>query len=184
MSLVDCPECGKEISDKAASCPHCGMSIAKNSSQPIQKKKMGCLQRLLLGFALFVALGFILANVLGPRTKQNTTVGSEGAAKEEPQRKPYELVKITKNSLDPSALDSILVITVEITNYNKYPVKDVTIKCVHKAKSGTEIDSNTRTIYDTFYPKEPKVIDKFNMGFIHSQVATTICEVTGAVQAR
>ena len=24
MALIKCPECGKEISDKAASCPNCG----------------------------------------------------------------------------------------------------------------------------------------------------------------
>lgn len=24
MALINCPECGKEISDKAAACPHCG----------------------------------------------------------------------------------------------------------------------------------------------------------------
>ena len=24
MALINCPECGKEISDKAASCPNCG----------------------------------------------------------------------------------------------------------------------------------------------------------------
>jgi hypothetical protein len=27
MALINCPECGKEISDKAASCPHCGNPI-------------------------------------------------------------------------------------------------------------------------------------------------------------
>lgn len=27
MALVRCPECGKQISDKAESCPNCGMSI-------------------------------------------------------------------------------------------------------------------------------------------------------------
>ncbi|MCB7038990.1 zinc ribbon domain-containing protein [Eggerthella sinensis] len=27
MSLVECPECGKEISDKAASCIHCGYPL-------------------------------------------------------------------------------------------------------------------------------------------------------------
>ena len=27
MSLINCPECGKQISDKAKSCPNCGMSI-------------------------------------------------------------------------------------------------------------------------------------------------------------
>lgn len=27
MSLIKCPECGNEISDKAAACPHCGCPI-------------------------------------------------------------------------------------------------------------------------------------------------------------
>lgn len=27
MALIKCPECGKEISDKAKSCPHCGCPI-------------------------------------------------------------------------------------------------------------------------------------------------------------
>lgn len=29
MSLIRCPECGKEISDTAASCPNCGYSFQK-----------------------------------------------------------------------------------------------------------------------------------------------------------
>ena len=28
MALISCPECGKEVSDKAESCPHCGVRIA------------------------------------------------------------------------------------------------------------------------------------------------------------
>ncbi|MCD6417094.1 MAG: zinc-ribbon domain-containing protein [Planctomycetes bacterium] len=24
MALIECPECGKQVSDKAESCPHCG----------------------------------------------------------------------------------------------------------------------------------------------------------------
>lgn len=27
MALINCPECGKEISDKATNCPNCGMPI-------------------------------------------------------------------------------------------------------------------------------------------------------------
>lgn len=30
MALIKCPECGNEISDKAASCPHCGFLIEQN----------------------------------------------------------------------------------------------------------------------------------------------------------
>lgn len=28
MAMINCPECGKEISDKAAACPNCGVPIA------------------------------------------------------------------------------------------------------------------------------------------------------------
>lgn len=33
MALINCPECGKEISDQAASCPNCGMPIADTMNQ-------------------------------------------------------------------------------------------------------------------------------------------------------
>lgn len=29
MALISCPECGKQISDKASSCPNCGTPIAE-----------------------------------------------------------------------------------------------------------------------------------------------------------
>ena len=37
MSLIQCPECGKQISDKSASCPHCGLPAEhypKDSTSP------------------------------------------------------------------------------------------------------------------------------------------------------
>lgn len=33
MALIKCPECGKEISDKASACIHCGYPIANNHQQ-------------------------------------------------------------------------------------------------------------------------------------------------------
>lgn len=33
MALINCPECGKEISDKAASCPNCGCPIANDQQE-------------------------------------------------------------------------------------------------------------------------------------------------------
>ncbi len=29
MALIDCPECGHRVSDKAASCPSCGVGIRR-----------------------------------------------------------------------------------------------------------------------------------------------------------
>lgn len=33
MALIKCPECGKEISDKAAICPNCGATVKKKFCQ-------------------------------------------------------------------------------------------------------------------------------------------------------
>lgn len=36
MALISCPECGKEISDKAVACPHCGNPINPQVQQTQQ----------------------------------------------------------------------------------------------------------------------------------------------------
>lgn len=35
MALIKCPECDKELSDKAKSCPHCGCPLIKQSKYKI-----------------------------------------------------------------------------------------------------------------------------------------------------
>ena len=39
MALINCPECEKEISDKAKSCPNCGYELNPQASQPKQPSK-------------------------------------------------------------------------------------------------------------------------------------------------
>lgn len=39
MSLINCPECGKEISDKAKACPHCGLPSRYFIANAKQKQK-------------------------------------------------------------------------------------------------------------------------------------------------
>ena len=34
MAMIECPECGKSISDKAATCPGCGCPIASVNDKP------------------------------------------------------------------------------------------------------------------------------------------------------
>lgn len=38
MALITCPECGKQISDKAASCPGCGYPLLDESLDVVQEK--------------------------------------------------------------------------------------------------------------------------------------------------
>jgi hypothetical protein len=64
-----------------------------------------------------------------------------------------------------------------INNKNDFAVKDVEIRCVSSAPSGTVIDSNTRVIYERFEAGKIKRITKFNMGFINSQAKSTSCSI-------
>ena len=40
MALIHCPECNKEISDKAKTCPHCGCPVEEtNAKVPVEEKE-------------------------------------------------------------------------------------------------------------------------------------------------
>lgn len=39
MALIKCPECGKQISDKAEVCPHCGMEVQIVLAEIREKEK-------------------------------------------------------------------------------------------------------------------------------------------------
>ena len=63
MALINCIECGKEISDKATTCPNCGAPIRKDTSyeehpvgqiKPQQKKKSN--KGLIIGVVVAVIL--------------------------------------------------------------------------------------------------------------------------------
>ena len=62
-------------------------------------------------------------------------------------------------------------------NDNPFPVKDLTIACIHSAQSGTKIDKNTRTIYEVIPAHGTKRVQKFNMGFIATQAVQSSCSV-------
>ena len=37
MALINCPECGKQISEQATSCPHCGFPLKRSNKKEIDK---------------------------------------------------------------------------------------------------------------------------------------------------
>lgn len=55
-SLINCPDCSKEVSKKAAACPHCG--------RPVEKKSFW--QADLGGVGWLLAGGFVLSFLLRP----------------------------------------------------------------------------------------------------------------------
>lgn len=58
--MIKCPECGKEISDKASSCPSCGFTLNSQNTQPAPKSskiKKVCLIGGIL-FLVLIMIGF------------------------------------------------------------------------------------------------------------------------------
>ena len=76
MALINCPQCGKQVSDKAAKCPHCGWILTKLQAEvtaseqnvttaPIVKQRKKWPVFVIIGFclvAMSTALWFFVIN--------------------------------------------------------------------------------------------------------------------------
>ena len=58
MALINCEECGKEISDKASACPHCGVPI-QNEVKPEEISKNSSNNK--WAIAIFLAMVILIA---------------------------------------------------------------------------------------------------------------------------
>ena len=65
-----------------------------------------------------------------------------------------------------------------VKNGSNWDIKDFEITCHHFSNSGTEIDRNTRIVYDIVKANSTKKFKNFNMGFIHSQAVKSSCSIT------
>jgi uncharacterized membrane protein YvbJ len=61
MALINCPECGKEISENAVACPNCGNPISK---QPIGNKNVVSQRKSILNKILFGIGAAIIAFII------------------------------------------------------------------------------------------------------------------------
>ncbi len=95
MALIKCPECGKEISDRAESCPNCGYQLKnkdilqknKDKSSSIKSGAILCIigSSLLIGFILIILLTMLMpttknmsdANLDTNETEIEITIGGE-----------------------------------------------------------------------------------------------------------
>lgn len=94
---------------------------------------------------------------------------------------PDEALTIQDFDWNKSGFGSIMEISrLKIRNDASFAVKDFTLRCVHQGNSGTDIDGNTRTLYEIVPANGAKTFRAINMGFISSQAATTNCSITSA----
>ncbi len=110
MALIDCPECGKQVSDQAVACPHCGMPLKPMAApaqpppmlpprpvvappaQPVRKHS-GCLV-ILLGM---VAVGIVVtcARTLsggGGSPSASTSAAAKPAASPQPSKSAAQML--------------------------------------------------------------------------------------------
>jgi hypothetical protein len=94
---------------------------------------------------------------------------------------PEEALEIGDFAWSKGGFGSIMLIDrMTVKNEAPFAIKDFVVKCTHQGPSGTDMDSNTRRVYDIVPANGTKTVREINMGFIHSQVATTNCEITKA----
>lgn len=83
MALINCPECGKEISDTANNCIHCGYILKRESVTPPQtivnveapKKRKSSSKYLISGITLFLCVLFL--SFFGTMTGDELTVQND-----------------------------------------------------------------------------------------------------------
>ena len=91
---------------------------------------------------------------------------------------PKTLIKIQAFSWQRTGLDVVMLANFSIKNELPVDIKDFTITCTHSGKSGTIIDSNSKTIFDIIKSGETKQFLNVNMGFIDNQASSSRAEIT------
>ncbi|AQW91280.1 zinc ribbon domain-containing protein [Elizabethkingia anophelis] len=106
MPLINCPECQKQVSDKATSCPNCGHPLSPTQvaqqpqkpipPQPVNKKKNGC------GTVILVIIGIIVfLTIIGLLTGNNSANNTNSAGIDSiTTNKPNEIAVLTEKLKD------------------------------------------------------------------------------------
>jgi hypothetical protein len=169
MDQKQCKSCKMMIPKGAKICPYCR-----------KRTGMSLLAKLLL---IFIGLG-IFASYMGGQKGPATNTGRNPSPSDVTNYSPEDAKAAALGSMQlkyswrKEGFDNIMIANFTIINNGPRDVKDIQITCTHFAKSGTRIDSNTRTIYDIVKAGKKKRFNKFNMGFIHSQAQSSSCEIT------
>src|SRR5260221_4725764 len=98
----------------------------------------------------------------------------------ERNRDPGERITMPSFSRKIGGFGTVGSATVTIDNGNDFPVKDIDVRCEFSRKSGTQLSTSQRTIFDTIPAQAKRTFKDVNMGFINSQSAKASCRVATA----
>lgn len=154
MAMIKCPECGKEISDKASSCPNCGYLMNSSSEKEktsfnLNVKRTGGTSKkikILIILLLFIGVGGILYNILvvQPKIKEEQDLAIYNEV--------YSLIKSDKYAEAISEIESVDLSKEnigKIVNLIKLQLKDSLItSCVDISKEKMELYENYLAIVE------------------------------------
>ena len=132
------------------------------------------LLKIAFGLIILGVIINVITNKNSPISSTATQVTSGAPSRESILRK----IRIENFNWYKDGFGKIMLADFVFKNDNDFPVKDLTVECIHSAPSGTKIDENTRTIYKVVPAHGSKRIPKFNMRFIHSQAERSSCHIT------
>ena len=113
--------------------------------------------------------------------KKKNDFDAKALRRERWNEEPEEALEIADWHWSSGGFGSIMIIDrMKITNAAPFAIKDFVVKCTHQGPSGTDMDSNTRRVYDVIPANGSKTVREINMGFINSQATTSRCEITDA----
>jgi DNA-directed RNA polymerase subunit RPC12/RpoP len=96
MALINCRECGKEVSNEAESCPHCGI-------RQIQKKR-GFLATMFNGLIIvtvvFTVWNIFLSDLVNSPPQKQTTPKQKAPKKKASKQKPKDMIQFYLNNID------------------------------------------------------------------------------------
>jgi hypothetical protein len=176
-----CHSCKTNYADSEAFCARCGTALG-----PLTFWQKYALTLSLIG-GLLVVGGILWALALSiprePRQSTSQSILLTASPTPVPTSPPYihystpeedaktvamRDVSLVLDSWTKGGFDSIMIANFTVKNSTKYSVKDITVTCTHYAASGTEIDSNTRTIYEMVKGKRSEAHSRIQYG-IYSQ---------------
>ena len=144
----------------------------KRQNEPVTGAAMGWILAVFMGMICFGGL----MGGSGSRSSSTSDASGGSSGFVDPKDILMREVKL-KSSWSKGGFDNVIMADFTVQNPTQYRFKDVEIKCTHFAPSGTEIDSNTRTIYQVFEAHSTQEIRQMNMGLIHSQVGRSGCQI-------
>lgn len=191
-----CPDCGA-FYEKALVLKLRREYSASPTAPPVQAppkpiKKRTAWPFFVIPIAIFAMVGILnitpdpANNRAADPAKESGAVAASDPPPTLPAKPEIEAPRADESALSMTQLEfkghkdgGLLYVDFTVINNGSQQIKDIEIECVHNGKSGSRIDSNTRTIYDVVGPRSRKTFKRFSMGIIHSQATQTRCSISG-----